>query len=93
MDDQQDVIDILTAHCGQDIAPKLKAQLLAAKLNLAVGDIPAADLAAILPVIAAADELLGRSSCDPDTGKKGADRAEAQALHAQLDAFNMKYAP
>jgi hypothetical protein len=90
---QDDVDDILTAHRGQNVAPKLKAQLLAAELNLAMGDIPQGDLDAIQPTIDAAHELLGRDGCDPDTGKKGDDRAEAQFLHDTLDAFNNMYAP
>ena len=90
---QADVEEILKAHKGRDIEAKLFAQLLAAELNLAMGDIPPGDLAAILPVIDAAHELLGRNECDPDTGKNGADRVEAQGLHALLDAFNNKYSP
>ncbi len=89
----EDVEDIMKAHGGQDAEPKLKAQLLAAKLNVAMGDIPPGDLAAIITVIADADDLLGRNGCDPDTGKKGADRAEAQALISALDDFNNKYSP
>ena len=84
---------IMADHKGQDVKPKLEAQLLAAKLNVMLGDIPLADLATIEPVIADADALLGKSGCNPDTGKKGADRAEAQTLHGQLDAFNNKYSP
>jgi len=85
--------DLLGAHGGQDVEPKLKAQLLAAKLNVAMGDIPQADLDAIAPIIQGADELLGRNGCDPDAGRQGADRAEAQALHDALDAFNNQYSP
>ena len=84
---------ITKAHKGQDAGPKLYAQLLAAKLNVAMGDLPPADFAAIAPVIDAADALLGKSGCNPDTGKKGADRAEAQTLLGQLDTFNNKYSP
>ena len=84
---------IMKAHKGQDAGPKLYAQLLAAKLNVAMGDLPPADFAAIAPVIDAADALLGKSGCNPDTGKKGADRAEAQTLLGQLDTFNNKYSP
>jgi hypothetical protein len=90
---QGDVEDILKGHKGQNMEAKLYAQLLAAKLNVAMGDIPAADLAAITTVINDADDLLGKNACNPDTGKKGADRAEAQTLHSLLDAFNNKYSP
>ena len=93
MDTPQEVEDVLNVHGGQDAAPKLLAQLLAAELNLAMGDIPQADLDAIAPVIDAAHELLGRNACNPDTGRQGVDRAEALALASLLDEFNMKYAP
>ena len=88
-----EVKDVLQAAKAKDAADMLMAQLLAAKFNLAMGDIPLADVVAIAPVIAAADALLGRNSCDPDTGKKGADRAEATDLISQLDSFNNKYSP
>ena len=91
--DADDVEDILKAAKAKDAAVMLYAQLLAAKLNVAMGDIPEADLAAIGPVIKDADDLLGRNGCDPDTGKRGADRAEATALKSALDAFNNKYSP
>jgi hypothetical protein len=78
---------------SQDAAGKLRAQLLAAKLNVAMGGIPPADLAAIGPVIAAADALLANNNCKPDTGKQGADRSLALALAERLDFFNNKYAP
>jgi hypothetical protein len=84
---------VLKAAKANDAEAMLKAQLLAAKLNLAMGDIPPADVAAITPVIDAADELLGRNDCNPDTGKKGADRAEAVDLASQLDMFNNMYSP
>ena len=93
VDTDQDVTDILKGHKGQDVGPKLEAQLLAAKLNVAMGDIPQADLDAIALVIDDADALLNKNGCDPDTGKKGADRAEGQTLHELLDAFNNKYSP
>ena len=44
----------------------LKAQLLATKLNVFMGDIPAAD-PDITPVTTAADNLIGKSSCAPAT--------------------------
>ena len=91
--DAGQVTDIMRAHRGQDAAPKLRAQLLAAKLNVSIGDVPAADLAAVAPVIADADLLLGRNGCMPDTGKQGADRAEALDLSSQLDDFNNRYSP
>ncbi len=91
--DADDVEDILKAAKAKDAAAMLYAQLLAAKLNVAMGDIPAADLAAIGLVIEDADDLLGRNGCDPDTGRRGADRAEATALISALDAFNNKYSP
>ena len=77
----------------KEAADMLLAQLLAAKLNVAMGDIPIADLVAIASVIADADELLGRNGCDPDTGRTGADRGEATALISAVDAFNNKYSP
>ena len=88
-----EVKTIMKAAKAKDTADMLYAQLLAAKLNVAMGDIPPADLAAIGPVIDAADELLGRNGCNPDTGRKGTDRAEATALISELDAFNNKYSP
>lgn len=93
VDDPVQAQDILRAHGGRDAAPKLTAQLLAAKLNVAVGDIPLADLTAITPVIGFADALLGRNDCMPDTGKQGQDRAEALDLSSQLDDFNNMYSP
>ncbi len=88
-----EITPILKAHKGSDAAPKLKAQLLAAKLNLALGDVPIPDQIAIAPTITAADLLLGLNTCEPDTGKRGDDRAEAQTLHGLLDAFNNLYSP
>ena len=93
VDDADEAEDVLRGHSGQDFAPRLKAQLLAAKLNLAMGDIPQVDLDAIGPVIDDADALLSRNVCNPDTGKRGADRDEAGNLAHALDAFNNKYAP
>jgi len=97
VDDAAEVESVLKASKGQDVAPKLKAQLLAAKLNVALGDIPPADLATIAVTIADADTLLsldtGGSNCTPDTGKNGVDRAAAQALLSALDAFNNMYSP
>ncbi len=91
--DAEDVYEIMKAAKAKDAEAMLKAQQLAAKLNVAMGDIPTADLAAITPIIADADELLGRNGCNPDTGKKGEDRAEATALIEELDAFNNLYSP
>lgn len=88
-----DVVDTLKGANSKDAEVMLKAQLLAAKLNVAMGDIPPADLAAITITIADADTLLGLNDCDPDTGKKGADRAAATALISALDAFNNLYSP
>lgn len=93
VDTPAEVETVLKAHKGSDAGPKLKAQLLAAKLNIELGDVPIADQQAIAQTIIAADKLLAKDGCDPDTGKRGADRAEAQALHALLDAFNNKYSP
>jgi hypothetical protein len=91
--DPGQVTDILRAHGGRDAAPKLRAQLLAAKLNVVMGDLPAVDLAAVSLVIPDADLVLGRNGCMPDTGKQGVDRVEALDLSSQLDDFNNKYSP
>jgi hypothetical protein len=91
--DADDVFAIMKAAKAKDAADMLRAQLLAAKLNLALGDIPPADVAAIIPIVNAADELLGRNDCNPDTGNKGADRAEATDLIYVLDMFNNMYSP
>jgi len=84
---------VMKAAKSKEAAYMLKAQLLAAKLNVAMGDIPPVDLAAIGPTITAADALLSLSGCTPLTGKGGADRAAATALIAALDAFNNLYSP
>jgi len=89
----QDVKDIMKAAKAKDAADMLKAQLLAAKLNVAMGDVLPEDFTAITPFIDAADELLGRNVCHPETGRKGADRAEATDLIYELDMFNNKYSP
>lgn len=91
--DAVDVSMIMKAAKAKNAENMLYAQLLAAKLNVAMGDIPASDLADIMPIINDADDLLGRNGCDPDTGKKGEDRAEALALSYELDAFNNLYSP
>lgn len=91
VDDADDVEDVLKAHKGKNIIPKLKAQLLAAKLNVEIGAIPEPDATDLQTAIDAADVLLGLNNCSPDTGKNGADEAEARELHSILDAFNNKY--
>jgi len=83
--------NVLKAHGGQDAMPKLKAQLLAAKLNVALGSIPSDDLVDFNGNITAADNLIASNGCDPDTGKKGSDRQAAQELHDFLDFLNNKY--
>mgnify|MGYP001607051460 CR=1 FL=1 len=91
--DADDVVSMLSGANSKDAEKMLYAQLLAAKLNVAMGDIPPADLAAIGITIADADTLLGLNGCDPDTGKKGVDRVAATALISALDAFNNLYSP
>lgn len=93
VDTPAEVETVLKAHKGSDAGPKLKAQLLAAKLNIELGDVPIADQLAIAQTIIDADALLAKNVCDPDTGKRGVDRDEAQTLHGLLDAFNNKYSP
>jgi hypothetical protein len=91
VDDATEVRNVLKAHKGQDIMPKLKAQLLAAKLNVALDSIPADDLAFFNGNITNADTFIASDDCDPDTGKKGDDRQEGQDLHDNLDYLNNKY--
>ena len=81
----------MKAHKGKQIIPKLQAQLLAAKLNVALGSIPAADLTAITLVIADADALLSTSGCSPNLSKFSPLLSEARTLHGLLDDFNNKY--
>jgi len=91
VDNTNEVENVLKAHSGQDIMPKLKAQLLAAKLNVALGSVPADDLAFFNGNITNADTFIASNGCDPDTGKKGDDRQEGQDLHDNLDYLNNKY--
>ena len=91
VDTTSEVVAVTAGANSKDAVKMLQAQLLAAKLNVAVEDIPAADFTAIAPVIMQADNLLAKNTCNPNTGNKGADRAEATSLISQLDAFNNKY--
>jgi len=93
VDDATEVKAVMKDHKGKDIIPKLKAQLLAAKLNVELGDIPPDDLAAITIVIADADALLSSNTCEPILSKFSALLGEARTLHSALDAFNNLYSP
>ncbi len=71
----------ILSYNGPDAATKLARQLVATRLNLAVGS----DLF-ILPVVEAADAFLG--DFPPGSRPSGGDRQEANALKDELDAYN-----
>jgi hypothetical protein len=86
-----DVYNTIRGATSKDATTMLRAQLLATKLDVAVGDISGPDLVAVVELIEQADELLGRNKCNPSTSAKGADRAQATYLINQLTLFNQKY--
>ena len=91
VDDAAEVETVLKAHKGKKIVPKLQAQLLVAKLNVALGDIPEPDLTDMQTAIVAADALLSNNACAPDLSKFAPLLSEARTLHGTLDDFNNKY--
>ncbi len=88
---QNAVYNTLKGATSKDATTMLKAQLLATKLDVAVGDISGPDLVAVVDLIMQADALLGKNNCSPSTGPKGSDRAEATYLIQLLTAFTNKY--
>jgi hypothetical protein len=86
-----DVVKVLKGASSRNATSMLRAQLLAAKLDVAIGDVSGEDLVAVAELIVQADELLGRNSCMPLTGMRGADRAQAISLIEALTAFTNKY--
>ncbi|HEV8578898.1 MAG TPA: Calx-beta domain-containing protein [Thermoanaerobaculia bacterium] len=69
------------AYNGPDASKHLARQLVATKFNLLVGSPPS-----IIPVVDAADAFL--ADFPPGSNPKGADKARADSLKNQLDAYN-----
>ena len=68
-----------TSMADEFLAQKVDSKKVVTRVNMLMD--------ATKPTIVPSNDI------DPDTGKKGVDRAEALVLHNLLDEFNMKYAP